>query len=193
AVAQRGDAAVDLLVGSVPVAPRTLPAAAIGFAALGVAFRLLRGEISAADVETVLRGAPNNVTTEMDLQLWDLAVVVRADPASFRVLTDLDADELAGRYRNGTLPAALQRGMAGFLDRYGQRAVAEIDLGTPRWSQNPSHLFGVLAGYLRLAPDAVSPDRRFAAGPGVGRVAGDAEVPADHRHGPGAGGAGRHR
>jgi pyruvate,water dikinase len=166
AVAQRVDAAVDLLVDSAPVAPRTLPAAAVGFAALGVAFRLLRGEISAADVETVLRGAPNNVTTEMDLQLWDLAVVVRADPASFRVLTDLDADELAGRYRNGTLPAALQRGMAGFLDRYGQRAVAEIDLGTLRWSQNPSHLFGVLAGYLRLAPDAVSPDRRFAAGAG---------------------------
>ncbi len=163
-VAERVDAAVELIVGSFPLAPRTLPAAAVGFAALGVVWRLLRGQITSADVETVLRGAPNNVTTEMDLQLWDLAVTARNDPASAAVFDASDADELAARYRAGTLPAALQRGMAAFLGRYGQRAVAEIDLGLPRWSDDPAHLFGVLAGYLRLAADAVTPDRRFSDG-----------------------------
>ncbi|MET0866317.1 MAG: PEP-utilizing enzyme, partial [Nakamurella sp.] len=47
---------------------------------------------------------------------------------------------------------------------YGQRAVAEIDLGMPRWSDDPSHLFGVLAGYLRLDDPAAAPDRHFARG-----------------------------
>ena len=61
------------MLDSFPFAPRTLPAAAAGFAALGLAWRLLRGEITSGETETVLRGVPDNVTTEMDLRLWDLA------------------------------------------------------------------------------------------------------------------------
>jgi pyruvate,water dikinase len=163
-IAERVDAAVDLLSGSFPMAPRILPAAAVGFAGLGLAWRLLRGDISATDAETVLRGVPNNVTTEMDLDLWDLAVRVRADPTSAGVLAATAAAELSRRYRAGDLPAVLQREMAGFLARYGRRAVAEIDLGMPRWSDDPTHLFAVLAGYLRLDAGAITPDRRFADG-----------------------------
>jgi pyruvate,water dikinase len=54
--------------------------------------------------------------------------------------------------------------MAAFLRRWGQRAVAEIDLGMPRWRDDPAHLFGVLAGYLRLDPAAATPEQRFTAG-----------------------------
>lgn len=166
-IRDRVDAAVDLLARSFPQAPRILPAAAVGFAGLGLTWRLLRGDITATDVETVLRGVPHNVTTEMDLALWDLAVHVRGDQACADLLAASTASELADRYRAGGLPPALQRGMAGFLARYGHRAVAEIDLGMPRWSDDPAHLFGVLAGYLRLdtgAAAAVTPDRRFADG-----------------------------
>src|SRR5207244_5856743 len=35
-----------------------------------------------------------------------------------------------------------------FLAEYGHRGVAEIDLGLPRWSDEPDHLLGVLANYL---------------------------------------------
>jgi pyruvate,water dikinase len=58
----------------------------------------------------------------------------------------------------------LQREMRGFLDRHGHRAVAEIDLGMPRWSEDPAHLFGVLSGYLRLDPEATTPEQHFADG-----------------------------
>ncbi len=163
-VGRRVDAAVGLVVDAFPLAPGTLPGAAVGFAALGLVWRLLRGEITSGDVETVLRGAPDNVTTEMDLRLWDLAVAVRSDGASAEVFDLLEAHQLVERYRAGTLPPVLQRGMAGFLQRYGQRAVAEIDLGMPRWSEDPAHLFGVLAGYLRLDAAAVTPSQRFADG-----------------------------
>ena len=133
-----------------PLAPRSLPGAAVGFAMLGLAGRLLRGSMRPGDLQTVLRSAPDNVTTEMDLELWRVAVRARDDADSASALGTQTARELADGYRAGTLPAVLQRGMTEFLARYGHRAVAEIDLGMPRWSDDPSHLFGVLAGYLRL-------------------------------------------
>ena len=53
-------------------------------------------------------------------------------------------------FREGRLPAVVQRGLAEFLGAYGHRAVAEIDLGMPRWSEQPEHLLGAIANYLRL-------------------------------------------
>jgi rifampicin phosphotransferase len=46
------------------------------------------------------------------------------------------------------LPPTLQDGLAGFLRAYGHRGVAEIDLGLPRWSEQPEHLLGILSNYL---------------------------------------------
>ena len=112
----------------------------------------------------MLRGLPHNVTTEMDLALWDLAVRVRADRAAAALVAGTGADELSVRYRAGDLPPVLQRAMTAFLARYGQRAVAEIDLGMPRWSDDPAHLLGVLAGYLRLDTDEAAA-RRTASSP----------------------------
>ncbi len=163
-IPRRVDGVVELLFGAMPLAPRSLPGAAVGFAALGLAGRLLRGSVEPGDLQAVLRSAPDNVTTEMDLRLWRLAVRARADAPSAAALRTETADELAAHYRVSALPAVLQRGMAEFLAMYGNRAVAEIDLGMPRWTQDPSHLFGVLSGYLRLDADAVTPEQHFAAG-----------------------------
>ncbi len=57
----------------VPMLPRVMPAAAAGLAMLGAAGALLGKDAGADDLQTVLRGLPHNVTTEMDLALWDLA------------------------------------------------------------------------------------------------------------------------
>ena len=50
------------------------------------------------------------------------------------------------------------------LVRYGHRAIAEIDLGLPRWSEDPSHLLGAIANYQRLDAAALTPDAQFASG-----------------------------
>jgi pyruvate,water dikinase len=39
--------------------------------------------------------------------------------------------------------------------------VAEIDLGVPRWRDDPTHVFGVLANYLRLDDPERAPDVQF--------------------------------
>jgi pyruvate,water dikinase len=110
------------------------------------------------------RGVPGNVTTEMDLELWALSQEARADGDAAAALRTRDAAELAEGYRQGELPQALQRRLRAFLDRYGARAVGEIDLGRPRWRDDPSPVLQTLAGYLEVQDPARAPDAVFAAG-----------------------------
>ncbi|MEU9836649.1 PEP/pyruvate-binding domain-containing protein [Streptosporangium sp. NPDC048047] len=146
------------------VIPRIAPAPAAGFAMLGLAHRLLGGLARPGELQTVLRGLPHNVTTEMDLELWHLASRIRADADAAALLLDTPAAELATRFHDGTLPAVVREGLRGFLAAHGMRTVAEIDLGVPRWSEDPQHVIGVLANYLRLDDPALAPDALFAEG-----------------------------
>ena len=79
-------------------------------------------------------------------------------------LRNTPAAELARQFNLGLLPPSAQGGLAEFLCRYGHRAVAEIDLGMPRWSDDPAHLLGVLANYLRLDNPELAPNAQFARG-----------------------------
>ncbi|MFC5994805.1 PEP/pyruvate-binding domain-containing protein [Pseudonocardia hispaniensis] len=163
--AQRLAQVERLLRGVYPLVFTVVPVPAAGFAMLGVA-RLLAGrDLAPDDVHEVLRSLPHNVTTQMDLRLWALAVRIRVDAEAAAAVRDRTPGELADRYRRGALPAVLQEGVAEFLRAHGHHAVAEIDLGMPRWSDDPGYLFGVLAGYLRPAADpGLAPDARFARG-----------------------------
>ena len=144
-----------------PAVMQVLPPAAAGYVWLGVA-RLLLGRLAqAGELQAVLRGLPHNVTTEMDLELWRTAASIREDPESVRALTGDEPQILAGRYADGSLPAVCQGALRAFLARYGQRAVAEIDLGVPRWGEDPAHIINALANYLRLENPAFAPDRVF--------------------------------
>src|SRR5207249_2109034 len=114
-----------------------------------------------AELEAVRRGLPHNPTTEMDLELWALAQKARADADAARALAETPPAQLAERYCRGELPPALQAELGAFLARYGHRGVAEIDLGLPRWSDDPTHIVGVLANYLLHADAAAAPDVQF--------------------------------
>jgi pyruvate,water dikinase len=160
---QRLDLAVDILSAAVPrVIPRVAPPAAIGFAMLGLAGRLLQTDARPGDLATVLRGLPHNVTTQMDLDLWHLATAVRADSDAAEAVRREPARQLADRYRAGTLPEVLQQELRRFLDTHGFRAVAEIDVGLPRWAEDATHVLGVLGNYLRLDDPERFPDTVFA-------------------------------
>jgi phosphohistidine swiveling domain-containing protein len=158
---QRLDHAEHLLGTRIfSVVPSILPLPALGFAALALAGKLLGGG-RWDDLQVVLRGLPNNVTTEMDLELWRLAQVIKNDGGSRTALTDRKPAELAKDFRAGQLPTVLQSGVARFMGQYGHRAVAEIDVGMPRWSDDATHILGVLANYLRLEDSRLAPDVQF--------------------------------
>jgi len=101
----------------------------------------------------VTRGLPRNVTTEMDLALWDTAAALRADPRAAGVFRETSAQELASRYLQGILPPGAQTPMADFMARYGMRGVGEIDLGQPRWREDPAPVMHTLKSYLQIDPE----------------------------------------
>jgi rifampicin phosphotransferase len=162
--AQRLDRAVAVLLDGFPIIPRVAPVALAGFAALGLARALARAELGDAWASDVLRSLPHNSTTEMDLELWELATRLRADADAATALRATEAAELARRFREGRVPPALRDCVDQFLARHGHRAVAEIDLGVPRWSDDPTYVLGVLANYLRLDDPELAPDAVFARG-----------------------------
>lgn len=141
--------------------PQVLPLPALGFAMLALTKKLLGDRASYSELQTVIRGLPNNVTTEMDLALWQLAAQMRKDPDAVASMTGRTADELTKLYRDEKLPAVAQAGLSSFLGTFGHRAVAEIDLGMPRWSDDPTHILGVVTNYLRLADGSETPDQQF--------------------------------
>lgn len=116
---------------------------------------LLKGIATQRETDAALGGMPYNVTTEMDLALWQLAVEAREHGTLF---SDTPPDELARCYRRGELP---EIGIEEFLASYGHRAAAEIDIGVPRWRDDPTPVFDSIANYLRLLDPEHAPDRRF--------------------------------
>jgi pyruvate,water dikinase len=165
ASAQRLDAYEQLILTFPPrFFPRLVGIVIPGVLSYALAGRVLGGHARPGDLQTVLRGLPHNPTTEMDLALWEIARAAREDPASRDALRARPPAELSAKYRAGTLPPLLQREMTSFLGRYGHRAIAEIDLGVKRWSEDPAHLLGAIANYLRLGDEATAPDVQFARG-----------------------------
>ncbi|MFW5415608.1 pyruvate, water dikinase [Nocardiopsis sp. CNT-189] len=117
---------------------------------------VLKGIVTEEEADTALGGMPHNVTTQMDMALWGMAVRAREHRDLF---LRTPPEELAEKYRAGTLPDI---GLEEFLQVYGHRAAAEVDIGMPRWGDDPSPLFGTIANYLRVDDPEQAPDRRFA-------------------------------
>ncbi|MFF9017032.1 PEP/pyruvate-binding domain-containing protein [Streptomyces sp. NPDC014870] len=117
---------------------------------------LLKGIASEDEIHTVLGGMPHNVTIEMDLALWEVAR--RAEPHR-ETLLHTPSSELAEAHLAGNLR---DFGLAEFLQRYGTRSAAEVDVGVPRWAENPTPVFTMLANYLRVTDPEQAPDHRFA-------------------------------
>ena len=111
----------------------------------------------------VTRGLPHNVTIEMDLALWETAQIIHHDGASVETFNNNDISTLVSLYRSRTLPEAGQSAVEQFMEKYGMRGVGEIDLGQPRWRENPTSIMQTLQGYLKIKPE-FAPDLLYEKG-----------------------------
>ena len=127
-----------------------------GMLAAALPQQLLKGVATAGEIHTVLGGMPHNVTIEMDLALWQVA---RRAEAHRDLFLGTEPRDLAAGHRDGTLP---EIGLTDFLDAYGHRGAAEVDLGVPRWAEDPTPVLATIANYLRVTDPGQAPDRRFA-------------------------------
>jgi pyruvate,water dikinase len=111
--------------------------------------RLTKEVGNPTDIDAIQRGLSGNVTTEMDLQVGDLADVARQSPALVKHLSALDAKsalESASTIEGGKAFLAEWRR---FMARYGMRGPSEIDIARPRWQEEPSSLLTMVMGSLQ--------------------------------------------
>ncbi|MCR6493615.1 rifamycin-inactivating phosphotransferase [Cellulomonas sp. P24] len=116
------------------------------------------GEKNAADTLTL--SAPGNVTSQMGLELLDVADAIRPYPEVVAFLERVDDDGFLDELP--TLPGgtAARRAIEAYLDRYGMRCVGEIDITRPRWSERPTTLVPLILDNIALfEPGAAA--RRF--------------------------------
>jgi pyruvate,water dikinase len=112
----------------------------------------------------ITRGMPHNPTSEMDLVLWKMARTIRQDVLSMHAMASLSAAELAERYKRNNLPALLSHTVDQFMEKYGGRGLAEIDMGRPRWAEDATHVFVILSSYLQIEDGDQAPDAVFGRG-----------------------------
>jgi pyruvate,water dikinase len=112
----------------------------------------------------VTRGLPHNVTTEMDLALWETARQIQNDDAALQIMLDSSTESLCSKYHSGELPQTAQKSLESFLEKYGMRGLGEIDFGRPRWKEDPTHIIGVLQSYLQIEDPNLAPDVIFKQG-----------------------------
>ncbi len=108
-------------------------------------------------VDTLLRGLPGNVTTEMDLAVGDLTDLARSHPAlaqALRVPLEAGSSWSSVRAMLTSTPQGpvLLSALDDFLVQYGDRGVGEIDLSRPRWRDDPSVVLRVISGGLADKP-----------------------------------------
>ena len=90
---------------------------------------------AAADLDAVGKGFESEVVTRINQRLGDLADVAREHPAVADALREgASREDLEGVEGSGPFLAELDD----FLGEFGHRATGEIDVGRPRWRDDPS-------------------------------------------------------
>ena len=107
------------------------------------------------------RGLPNNVTTKMDLALWDTAKTIKANATAYDALKSTPAEDLSQQYLQNQLPDQAQNAIGEFLTQYGMRGLGEIDIGRPRWRENPTQILKTIQSYLQIEDESLAPDAVF--------------------------------
>jgi rifampicin phosphotransferase len=147
-----------LLLSCLHLAFRVSPAMLAGMQSFSLARRLLGDLASESECQIVLGGSPCNPTTQMNQAIFRLSQDIRADESSLRLLRQTSAGRLTYDYQQGRLPMTLQEGVTRFLEEYGHQSVCELDLGVPRWSEDPTYVFALLIGYVEMEQDTQTPD-----------------------------------
>jgi pyruvate,water dikinase len=120
----------------------------------GLLRRLVRGRVPDATVRALSRGLPGNVTTDMDLELGDLADRAREVPGLVEHLRSVVPARAIEEARALPGTEAFLAEWDRFIERYGHRGPGEIDVTTPRWADDPSSLVTSLVGIASDEPGA---------------------------------------
>lgn len=109
------------------------------------------GETNAAD--TLSQSVPNNVTSEMGLELLDVADVIRPYPKIIEYLQKTKDENFLDRLDKFDGGTQARDAILSYLDKYGMRCAGEIDITRLNWSEKPLTLVpAILNNVKNLEP-----------------------------------------
>lgn len=97
------------------------------------------GEKNVAD--TLSLSVPNNVTSEMGMELLDVADVIHPYPEIIEYLQQVKDDNFLDELVQFEGGQQVRDAIAVYLDKYGMRCAGEIDITRTRWSENQVHWY----------------------------------------------------
>ena len=105
------------------------------------------GEKNVADVLT--QSVPGNITSEMGLELLDVADAIRPYPDVVSFLEQVEDENFMELLPSIPGGEEARRAMLAWLERHGMRCVGEIDITRPRWSERPIMLVPLILSNVR--------------------------------------------
>lgn len=105
------------------------------------------GEKNAAD--TLSQSVPNNITSEMGLELLDVADVVHPYPALIDYLQHAKDDNFLDELVKFDGGQKAREVIYTYLNKYGMRCAGEIDITKARWSEKPNTLIPLILNNIK--------------------------------------------
>lgn len=105
--------------------------------------------------DTLSESAPNNITSQMGLELLDVADAIRPYPAVINYLEKTNDPNFLDKLDTIVGGNEVKTAIEAYLKKYGMRCPGEIDLTKTRWIENPMTLIPlILSNMKNFEPDA---------------------------------------
>jgi phosphoenolpyruvate synthase/pyruvate phosphate dikinase len=119
------------------------------------------GEKNVAD--TLSQSVPNNITSEMGLELLDVADVIRPFPEVIHYLQHVKDDSFLDELVKFEGGRETQETIMAYLNKYGMRCAGEIDITKTRWCEKPTTLIPMILNHIKES-ESGSGNRKFEQG-----------------------------
>jgi rifampicin phosphotransferase len=105
--------------------------------------------------DIIVKGLEGNITTEMGLQVGDLADIVRNSPDLIREFACEDYITLNDRINKLNDNEEFKKKFNAFMDIYDLRAAGEIDIAQDRWIENPQPLAKAIMAIVNTSQEGI--------------------------------------
>lgn len=105
------------------------------------------GERNVAD--TLSQSAPNNITSEMGLELLDVADAIRPYPEVVRYMQQMEDDNFLDELTKLDGGQEARDAINTYLNKYGMRCPGEIDITKARWGEKPATLVPMILNNVK--------------------------------------------
>jgi rifampicin phosphotransferase len=137
----------NLLASVLRVMSRYLGSGLLAMALVSILAK--KWHVDGDDVHLLNKSLPGNVTSELGLQIGDLADCARQYPEVVRYLEMAEAETFFAGFNRVPGGSEFADKFEKFLNSYGMRCPGEIDVTNVRWREDPTALVTPILGHIR--------------------------------------------